>query len=113
MAVLGRERQRDFEDRMLSHIRLCLGALAGRRTDDELRDIVSSGVTHASEYGITYEYEVCLFVDVMLLLGTDFDNSATHPWAREILTDAARRGPRATVDLLYQTAHLIVPREVA
>jgi len=63
----------------------------------------------APQYGITSERDVCLFVDVMVMLGPGFDTK--YPWAREILRDAATRPPGSTAQLLYQTARLLTPKE--
>jgi len=61
--------------------------------ENNLRDFVQNGLARAKEmYGIDYKDDLTLFVECMVLLEPNFDQSDNFPWAKEILTDEKLNG---------------------
>jgi hypothetical protein len=92
------EALRDFEDRVLMHVRRCFPDRAASLEEDAVRNLIRRGVERAAAYRIVAERDVCMYVDLMLVFGADFDSE--RAWAREVL--AARGGdPSTTLRTLY------------
>src|SRR4051812_14835589 len=74
-----------FETKMLNHIEDHFTPMATLLGKDGLRKLIYHGYERAKKYGFATGYEVCLFTDIMILLGTGFDTDPQFPWARDIL----------------------------
>ena len=92
----------DFENRMVAHVRRCLVEHWETLGDDALREVIRMGTERADGFGIVAERDVCKFVDLMLVFGTDFDRRCA--WAREILEAAAPTDPAVKMRRLFQRA---------
>jgi hypothetical protein len=92
------EALRDFEDRVLAHAGRCFPDRTASLGEDAVRHLIRRGVERAACYGIVAERDVCMYVDLMLVFGADFDRE--NAWARDIL---ATRGkdPSTTLRALY------------
>jgi hypothetical protein len=95
-----------FEARMLVHLKRFFACQCAALDEATLRRTIRLGIERATHHGILAERDVCLFIDVMLMLGESFDCDPSLPWVRAILRDGHARGPSGTVDLLYETASL-------
>lgn len=89
----------DFEDRMVAHLRSSFPEEAARRSEPELRSLIALAVERAAPWGLTREYDVCLYLHVMLALGPRFDEAPELPFAREILS--RDRDPSSSMDFLH------------
>lgn len=76
-----------FEDRMLAHFKTYYGVQCQLIGDEQTRAVIRHGTERAREYAITSQRGVCHFINLMLLLGGNFDQDVQLPWARRILTD--------------------------
>ena len=94
----------DFEGRVLIHLRKCFPDRCAKSDEASLRGAIRYGIQRASAYGITAERDVCKYIDLMVVLGRDFDRDPNLPWAAEILTGRRWRTPTLRIDHLYQTA---------
>jgi len=90
---------RDFEKRMVAHLRECFSEQCADLGDEELRAIVAYGRERAALYGIDLERHVCLYIDLMFGVGRDFDEDPALP-ARQILVDPAIH-PIDRIDRVY------------
>jgi hypothetical protein len=72
--------------------------------ETHLRKLIRYGVQRAASYEITRTEEVRTYIDVMMLLGPDFDKDANYPWAKSLLQDEAVKDAKIKVDRLHQTA---------
>ncbi|MEM7153138.1 MAG: hypothetical protein AAF799_09855 [Myxococcota bacterium] len=61
---------------------------------DDLQRTVHYGVTRARARGFETVGEVCRYVDLALVLGSDFDVDPLLPWATEILARPGAAGPK-------------------
>lgn len=75
-----------FVDLMVAHLRKFFPELVRDKDDDVLRETVCHGVEHADKYGIVAGHDVCLFTQLRVLFGPDFDENPELPWAGETLS---------------------------
>jgi len=63
--------------------------IAGRGLQgSKLRQAVSEGVTDAGQYNVHAASDLRLYIECIAMLSPNFDTSAEHPWAGEILRRA-------------------------
>ncbi len=93
---------RKFEDWTLAHLQRFFPRQCARAGEPQLRKWVRHGVRRASIYGITAKKDVCKYIDVMMVLGPDFDADPKFPWAPGIL--AGSGSPDARMRALLQAA---------
>lgn len=92
---------RDFENRMVAHIRRCLVEQWERSGEANLREVIQAGIVGAAALGIVAESDVCKFIDLMLVFGIDFHQFG---WAKEILDADKPRDPSARMRRLFDRA---------
>lgn len=97
MAVFEKVAEDDFENRMLSHIKEFFPEHYERLAESSLREFIHDGVDRAAAYGIEWQPDVCLYIDLMLVFGRDFDRDPALPWASTILNDPEIPGPTARI----------------
>ena len=98
MDVLQAEALRDFEKRVADHARLFFPAECKALGEDTTREIIGKAGERAASHAIVSERDLCLYADLMLILGPEFD--AQLPWAHDILKDREVR-PARRLDLLF------------
>jgi hypothetical protein len=86
---------------MGAHLRRCFPELCLELGDSSVLQAIHYGIKRASVYGITIERDVCLFIDLMFLLGKHYYNDPSLPWVAEILHDEAMPDPSGRVRMLY------------
>jgi hypothetical protein len=69
---------------------------------EELQQTAQSAMKRAASYGLTPMRDVLQFLDLVMVLGADFDSRL--PWAREILEDRSGTGSRFRSTRLYLRA---------
>lgn len=74
-----------FEDFMVRHLKQDLSKKVKGLPEETLRDMIQRGVSVAEEYGIRIEDDVKRYIDLMFILGEDFDVSPETSWAGELL----------------------------
>ena len=111
--VLAQLRLREFEDRVLEHLRHWMPRHSLLLGEEPMRRVVQHGLRKARRYGLDSECTVIGYVDLMCLLGSGFDTDPLLPWAAPILTEAARGDPVERGDRLYDAAWEYIGRIVA
>lgn len=101
--------QSGFVDRMLSHWDRCFSDFVRDRDKADLKALVDDGTNRAAIYGIVAERDVCLFLDVMLILGPRFENNPSYPWARHALRSPHLTDPSQRVRFLWACAEDYAP----
>lgn len=95
---------RNFEDRMVAHLR----AFAPRHfkilTEEEIRGVIRHGMAQAQRHGFTSERNIRLYVELMLVLGSGFDVDPQWPWAAELLNADALTDEVERMDRLQDRA---------
>lgn len=93
-----------FERKMLSHLLKFFPKECRLLTEPDLHQMIRQGIAKAKTYGITAERDVCLYLDVMLVLGRDFDRDPKLSWVHSILTRRSLASVSARVERLYDLA---------
>jgi hypothetical protein len=94
--------ERSFEDWLLNHVKKYFSAQFDAVGEADIREIIRSGRERASQHGFRAGRDVCKYIDLMIVLGRDFDTEPRTRWAAEIL---ARSGDRdATMRALFAAA---------
>jgi hypothetical protein len=96
----GRER---LERKLAGHLSKFFPKHTGYLGEERLRLVVQHGVASARNQGFRTDYETFLYVDLMFMLGCEFDRDPQLPWVSEIL--ASRNGtPLMRIESLHERA---------
>jgi len=87
MKVLGEHMLRKFEDYMVGHLRQDFADQVKNTPEDSLRSTIQKGISKAERYDIRIEYNVERYIDLMFMLGHDFDVASGTKWAGELLNN--------------------------
>lgn len=101
LAALSQAVQKDFEDRMVAHLGEAFPGPYRALGEQQAREMIQHGIRQAAGYDIVVERDVCQYIDLMMIYGTDFDRDDRYPWAAAILTDPATADPSVKVRRLY------------
>jgi len=102
LQALEQARQLEFEDRAIAFVRREFAESAAL-DDDRLREAVRIAEHKGEIYRYASEQDVSSYLELMFLLGFDFDESALCSWARQTLTDFDL-GPSTRLQLLVDEA---------
>lgn len=89
-----------FEDEMVEHVKAFFPNHYNAMQEGNVRKTIQYGYLRASTYGFTTIRNVCLYLNNMLLLGSNFDVDPQYPWARKILIDENITEPILKIDEL-------------
>jgi hypothetical protein len=102
MAVFELVKLPDFENYMVAHL-MDFTLLHSRAIGEEgIRAIIRSGVERSKTYGLTRKGPVRLFIEMVFLLGVDFDTDPQFPWIRTTLEDPRAGDENSRADLLHE-----------
>ncbi len=104
IAVLSDAEAKKFIDRVAAHVAKFFPGKVKTLGEQKTRDDIRYGVTRAASYGIKAEREVCLYIDVMFVLGRDFDNDPALDFASRILRDSNIKGSAARINKVHRAA---------
>jgi len=90
-----------FIDRAVKHLKKAWPRECDSAGEKGVIDSIEVGVKKAEEYGIRAERDVIRYIDVMYLLGHDFDNNDDTEWAGRILEDCTLP-PTVKMDRLWR-----------
>ena len=93
-----------FQDRMLEHVGQFFPKHLAILGEPAIREVVSLGIDRGSVYGFVTEHDLCLYIDLMLLLGSLFDEDPQYPWAEAILNDKGIPDSAQRSERLYDEA---------
>ncbi len=102
MDVFSQVEVQKFEDWMVSHLKQFFFRECRSLGELQLRDLIQYGIKSAARHQITIERDVCKFIDLMIVLGRDFDTDGRNVWAHEIL--AHEKEPANKVQALHAAA---------
>ena len=102
MAVFAEVETKKFVDRVVVHLNKFFPTQCADAGQEQLRETVQYGIRRAGAYGITSERDVYKYIDLMVVLGRDFDTDKEFPWAGEILNSG--NTPSQRMWLLVRTA---------
>ena len=93
-----------LEDRMAAHLRELAPQHCNAVGEENLRKVVRTGIERAANYGLTFRGPVRFYLDLMIMLGSDFDTDPQYPWAAAILEDPAISGQMDRAEQLHEMA---------
>jgi len=102
MAVFREPAIDDFVKRVVVHLNKCFSAKCETVGELKLRQMVKYGIQRAASYLISSERDVCKYIDLMVVFGSDFDQDPKLPWASSILNNQAIINPTTKVQRLYK-----------
>lgn len=85
MAVLSQYMRRQFEHRLMMHLRTAFPERLQDIPEAELLAMIQGGIDKAAAYGVELEDDVERYVEYMVPYGSDFDTNPQTAWAGEIL----------------------------
>jgi hypothetical protein len=93
---------RKFEDWMAGHLKRFFSAKCDALGEACIVETIRYGIKRASRHGFRTRRDVCKYIDLMMVLGRDFDTHERTRWAAGIL---ARGGDAsATMRALFAAA---------
>lgn len=89
-----------FEDEMVDHVQEFFPNHFMMMQESGVRNTIRYGYVRAKSYGFTTKRNVCLYLNTMLLLGSNFDYDPQYPWAYTMLNDEIIQHPVIRIDKL-------------
>lgn len=74
----------DLREALLAHVIECFpdrGAALGAAA---LADWIDDGMRRAEAHGLELERDICAYVELMIVFGTDFESDPRFPWAHPL-----------------------------
>jgi hypothetical protein len=102
MQVFEEAAVRGFESRMVEHLKKEFPKQSEAMGDAAVREVVRRGREKAATYGFAGERSIRLYLQLMLTLGSGFDEDPQLPWAAEVLRKQDAGDETARIDALYQ-----------
>ncbi len=106
LEILGERALKNFQTRMVAHLREHFPERCAKVDDEKLYLAVDHGMQRARRRGVTREREFCLWLHLMFVFGSQFDQDTRYPWINAVLNDPALSNPIHKVQRLYQRAEL-------
>lgn len=78
-----------FVNEMMKHLRAAFPDQAGEMPEPALRDLILNGVASCESYGIHREYDVERYLELLFVMGPNFDATPETSWAGALLRDTA------------------------
>lgn len=94
----------NFEDEMFLHLKQFNPKHTEIVSEPNVRQVIRKGMERAKKYGLTKRGPVRFYIELMYMLGSDFDTDPQYPWAEEILNDPGIKDQKVRADLLYDKA---------
>ena len=88
LAAFQRAAVDDFAERMVPHLFETFPDESDERGEAGIRALIRLGIERATRHHLAQEYDVCLYLHVMLALGERFDDDPAISWARAALEEA-------------------------
>jgi hypothetical protein len=104
MKVFEEAALRRFEEEMVAHLRQLAPQHCNAVGEEGLFQVVRTGFQRANNYGLTNRGPVRFYLDLMMMLGSDFDTDPQYPWAAVLLKDSAVPDQMDRAELLYEKA---------
>lgn len=77
---------RNFECRAMAHLQRAFPQQMREADEQLVRQMIARGIEQASRYGVSDEYDVIRYIDLMVVFGERFDDNPDYPWAKDILS---------------------------
>jgi len=102
MRVLADVPLRNFQERVRVHLNKFFPKECRALGEAPMRELIRFGIKRANAYGLAAERDVSKYIDLMVVLGREFDTDKRIPWAAEILR--TRQNPATMLLALREAA---------
>jgi hypothetical protein len=92
MDSLSEAMLKQFEDRMVLHLRSACPEQTRDMSEPELRVTIRQGIDSAAQYNITSEVDIRRYLECVLVYSPDFDTNPKTAWASHILNNKQLSG---------------------
>ncbi|MFO7613393.1 MAG: hypothetical protein R6W71_02005 [Bacteroidales bacterium] len=99
--VFEEQKLKAFIDEMVKHISEFSPEQFEIIKEPDVRKIISLGIQTAESYGFTLRGPLQFYLEMMFMLGSDFDTDPQYMWIREMLMDKSEKDQMKRADLLY------------
>lgn len=103
MQVFDEYASKGFEDRLVRHLAERFPDVCREREEASVRETIRNGIERSKGYGITTEFDVARYIELMYLFSEDFDTNPETSWASPVLEDTDLGG-HAKMDRLREEA---------
>jgi len=87
-----------FENAMLSHVMTYYPNHYLMMKEPAIRQTIRVAFARAGKYGFDTQRNVCQYLNIMLILGSGFDQDPQYPWAEAMLKDTKVSDPTKKID---------------
>jgi hypothetical protein len=98
---LGKVSLKRFEDSMVEHIKEFFPKYYEIHKEPLIRKVILYAVEQAESYGLITERDVCLYINLVFLWGSNFDTDPQLSWAAAILNDEMITDSVTRIDKLH------------
>jgi hypothetical protein len=102
MMVFEEAARRSFENEMVAHLQQFAPRQSELMGEPSVKMVVKPGMERADGYGLDHQGPVRSYLELMFMLGTDFDTDPQYPWLAEILNDQKIMSQEERADRLYK-----------
>ena len=95
---------RNYEDRLLEHVRESFPEQVKTDGDAKTRETIQAGIQSARRHSLLTERDAALYIEVMYILGPEFETDPRYPWAGEILQGTGNGAPAGKAERLHARA---------
>ena len=93
-----------FEAWVLAHLQEHFPKPCELAGEDQVRKLIRLGTAASAESGFTTRHEICLYADLMVLLGCGFATDPQFPWAADLLRKDNQPNATLRIDATYNRA---------
>ena len=104
MATFEQAAIHNFENRLLEHLKEFFPRHCEIFGEEQVRKVIRLGIERAEQYELVSERDLHLYVGLMFMLGSYFDQDPQLPWAAKILKDENIADPSDRIDQLHDRA---------
>jgi len=94
---------KNFENEMFAYLEKNFPKNCEIHGETKTREIIRYGIEDAEVHGFTSERDVCMYINLMLMLGHCFYKDPQLPWASAIFNDE-NISPSIKIDRIYDKA---------
>jgi hypothetical protein len=95
---------RNFENQLIEHLKEFFPKHCEILGEEQVRKVIRLGTERAGQYELVSERDLYLYVGLMFMLGSYFDQDPQLPWAAKILEDENIVDPSVRADRLHDRA---------
>jgi hypothetical protein len=93
-----------FEAWVLDHLQEHFPKPCELAGEDQVRKLIRMGIAASAESGLETRHEICLYTDLMVLLGCGFATDPQFPWAADLLRKDHQPNATLRIDATYDRA---------